>query len=174
MITGYISIGSNIDREIHIPSALAVLRGLYGNLQLSSIYQTAAVGFEGPEFHNLVVAFAADLTPKQVAKQLKQIELDHGRQADAPKFAPRTLDLDLILYGDQVISDGRLRIPREDIERYAFVLEPLAEIAAEAVHPVNGKTYRQLWAEFDKQGLQQLKVLPSWLSDKQAAATING
>jgi len=70
------------------------------------------------------------------------------------------------LYGEQTISDGRLQIPRDEIERYAFVLEPLAEIAAERRHPVTGQSYGQLWQNFDKTGLQQTRVYPAWLSNE--------
>ncbi|MDD4915349.1 MAG: 2-amino-4-hydroxy-6-hydroxymethyldihydropteridine diphosphokinase [Methylococcales bacterium] len=174
MTTGYISVGSNIDKETHIPSSLAALRRQLGRLRVSSIYETEAVGFVGAKFHNLIVAFDSELSAKEVAKLLRQIELDHGRLRDAPKFSPRTLDLDLVLYGDQVISDGRLRIPRDEIERYAFVLEPLAEIAPDALHPISRQSYAQLWALFDKRGLQQHKVFPDWLSNPEMAAAIDG
>lgn len=166
MPTGYISIGSNIDKESHIPSSLNALRKLFGDLIVSSVYETEPIGFVGDKFHNLIVQFESELSAKEVAKLLRQIELDHGRSRESQKFSARTLDLDLILYGEQVISDGRLQIPRDEIERYAFVLEPLAEIAAERLHPVSGKSFGQLWQNFDKRGLQQAKVSPAWLSNE--------
>jgi len=166
MTIGYISIGSNIDKEIHIPSSLKSLQQLFGQLLVSSVYETEPVGFVGNKFHNLIVKFESELSAKEVAKILRQIELDHGRSRESEKFSSRTLDLDLILYGDQVISDGRLRIPRDEIERYAFVLEPLAEIAATELHPVSRHSYGQLWQNFDKHGLQQQKTFPAWLSNK--------
>jgi len=101
---------------------------------------------------------------KAVGKKLRQIELEHGRTREAQKFSARTLDLDLILYGDLVISDGRLQIPRDEIERYAFVLEPLAEIAPNLTHPLIQKSYAQLWQEFDKSEQHQHTVVPTWLS----------
>jgi len=164
MTIGYISIGSNINKDINVPSSLDNLRSLFGKLLISSIYESEAVGFIGDKFYNLIVQFESELSAKEVAKKLRQIELDHGRNRDAAKFSPRTLDLDLILYGDQVISDGRLQIPRDEIERYAFVLEPLAEIAAEALHPVTHQAYGQLWQNFDKKEVKQAKVFPDWIS----------
>ncbi len=173
MVTGFISIGSNIDREKHIPSSLDALKKLFGKIEFSSIYETEPVGFNGENFYNLIVKFDSDLDARQVAKLLRQIELDHGRTRNCQKFSARTLDLDLVLYGDQIIHDGRLQIPRDEIERYAFVLEPLAEIAGELQHPISHKNYRQLWALFDKTGLNQKKIQPSWLLAKQPPAAIN-
>lgn len=164
MTTAFVSIGSNINKESHIPSSLKMLENLFGKLLISSIYETEAIGFVGDKFHNLIISFETNLTAKEVAKQLRQIELDHGRSKEAPKFSARTLDLDLILFGEQIIRDGRLQIPRDEIERYAFVLEPLAEIAPEEIHPISHQQYADLWQNFDKSGLQQLKVTPTWLS----------
>lgn len=150
MPTGYISIGSNINKETNIPSSLKSLKHIFGELVISRTYETEPVGFVGDSFFNLVVGFQSALPAKEVAKLLRQIELDHGRTREAQKFSSRTLDLDLILYGDQIISDGRLQIPRDEIERYAFVLEPLAEIAPNEKHPINGKTYQELWQDIQK------------------------
>lgn len=158
MPTGYISIGSNIDKETHIPSSLNALRDLFGELTVSSIYESEPVGFVGDSFYNLVVGFQSDLPAKSVAKLLRQVELDHGRSRDSQKFSARTLDLDLILYGDEIINDGRLQIPRDEIEKYAFVLEPLAEIAPNLTHPNTKKSYAALWQQFDKQGIKQKKL----------------
>ncbi len=166
MTIGYISIGSNIDKEIQIPSSLKILKKLFGDLLVSSIYETEAIGFVGDKFHNLIVKFESNLSAKEVAKLLRQIEIDHGQDRESPKFSARTLDLDLILYGEQVISDGRLRIPRDEIELYAFVLEPLAEIAGDELHPVSKQSFGQLWKKFDKTGLKQTKVFPAWLSNE--------
>jgi 2-amino-4-hydroxy-6-hydroxymethyldihydropteridine diphosphokinase len=103
---------------------------------------------------------------KAVTKLLRQIELDNGRTRDSRKFAARTLDLDLILYGDLIVNDGRLQIPRDEIEHYAFVLEPLAEIAPDLKHPISGLSYAELWDKFDKTDLRQQRVKPSWASTK--------
>ncbi|MDI1229948.1 MAG: 2-amino-4-hydroxy-6-hydroxymethyldihydropteridine diphosphokinase [Methylobacter sp.] len=166
MTKGYISIGSNIDKDKYIPASLSALEQVFGELTISSIYETEAVGFTGDVFYNLVVGFDSDLEVKTVAKQLRQIELDNGRTRDSRKFAARTLDLDLILYGDLIINDGRLQIPRDEIEHYAFVLEPLAEIAPDLKHPISQLCYAELWEQFDKTDLKQKLVTPSWASTK--------
>lgn len=166
MPRGYISIGSNIDRDKHIPASLQVLEQCFGELIVSSIYETEPVGFSGEPFYNLVVGFDSDLDAKEVARQLRRIELDHGRTRNCQKFTARTLDLDLILYGDLVLRDGQLQIPRDEIERYAFVLEPLAEIAPTLKHPVSHASYAELWDKFDKTNLRQRRVEPPWTSTK--------
>jgi len=163
---GYISIGSNINKDEHIPASLRALEQTFGELTVSSIYESEPVGFTGDVFYNLVVGFDSDLEVKAVAKQLRQIELDNGRTRDSRKFAARTLDLDLILYGDLIVNDGRLQIPRDEIEHYAFVLEPLAEIAPSLKHPVSHISYAELWEQFDKSDLRQKRVAPSWASTK--------
>lgn len=166
MTRGYISIGSNIDKDKHIPASLSALEQVFGELTVSSIYESEAVGFTGDVFYNLVVGFDSDLEVKAVAKQLRQIELDNGRTPESRKFAARTLDLDLILYGDLIVNDGRLQIPRDEIEHYAFVLEPLAEIAPALRHPISHISYAELWDKFDKTGLKQKRVTPPWSSTK--------
>ncbi|PPK77443.1 2-amino-4-hydroxy-6-hydroxymethyldihydropteridine diphosphokinase [Methylobacter tundripaludum] len=166
MTRGYISIGSNINKDEHIPASLRALEQTFGELTVSSIYESEPVGFTGDVFYNLVVGFDSDLEVKAVARQLRQIELDNGRTRDSRKFAARTLDLDLIIYGDLIVNDGRLQIPRDEIEHYAFVLEPLAEIASSLQHPVSHISYAELWEQFDKSDLRQKRVAPAWASTK--------
>lgn len=164
MTRGYISIGSNINKDEHVPASLRALEQTFGELTVSSVYESEPIGFTGDVFYNLVVGFDSDWEVKAVAKQLRQIELDNGRTRDSRKFAARTLDLDLVLYGDLIVNDGRLQIPRDEIEHYAFVLEPLAEIAPTLKHPVSHISYAELWDKFDKTELKQKRVTPSWAS----------
>ncbi len=148
----WLSIGSNIDREHNIRSAVKDLRGIWGKLLVSRIYESDAVGCRGGRFFNLVVGLDTEDTAAQINARLRAIEDAHGRKRGPDKCAPRTLDIDLLTYGDAVVRDGTLVLPREEITRYAFVLRPLAELAADQLHPAAGRTYGALWNDFDEAG----------------------
>ncbi len=149
MVKVYISVGSNIDRERNVTSALAELAGKYGDLQQSRIFEAEAVGFDGDVFYNLVVAFETGQTVQQVVEGLNRIEDEHGRDRSAGKFSSRTLDLDLLLYDDLILDEPHLKLPRPEILEYAFVLQPLAEIAGDMKHPVTGFSFAAIWDAFD-------------------------
>ena len=155
----YVSIGSNLDRRQKIAAALQMLAEEYGELQQSSVYESAAVGFDSPAFYNLVVGFQTADAPRTVQDKLHDMENRCGRLRTA-ELAARTMDLDLLLYDDLVISEGKLVLPRSDITRYAFVLGPLAEIAGERRHPVSGERFADMWSAFDVQ--QQPLQRVSW------------
>ena len=146
----YISLGSNIDRDRNTRAGIQALRERFGELELSSVYESEAVGFEGDAFYNMVIACDVDEDVHSANRALAEIEDTHGRDRSGPRFSSRTLDLDLLLYDDLVLDEEGLRLPREEILKNAFVLWPLAEIAPELVHPVVEKTYAELWAGFDK------------------------
>jgi len=146
----YISLGSNIDREALTRSGVSALRQHYGELVLSSVYESEAVGFDGENFYNMVIALQTDEDVHQVAQTLRQIEDEHGRDRTGSRFSSRTLDLDLLLYDNLIIDEEKLQIPRDEILQRAFVLWPMAEVAANLVHPQLHKTYGELWDAFDK------------------------
>ena len=162
MTTVYLSIGSNIEREKHLRAGISALKKQFGTLILSSVYESDAVGFDGQPFLNLVAAFETEHPPEQVDALLDVIEKNNGRTREQKKFNPRTLDLDLILYGDYISQDPTLEIPRDEITQYAFVLEPLAEIAGELLHPVLKTSYEQLWQDFDTSNLFQKRIDFNW------------
>jgi len=147
----YISLGSNIDREALTRAGVCALQKQYGDLLLSSVYESEAVGFDGENFYNMVIALQTTDDVHMVAQTLHQIEDEHGRERNGPRFSSRTLDLDLLLYDDLIINEEKLQIPRDEILQRAFVLWPMAEVAAERVHPLARKTYGELWDEFDKE-----------------------
>jgi 2-amino-4-hydroxy-6-hydroxymethyldihydropteridine diphosphokinase len=159
MVRCYVGVGSNIERDKHIASGIAALEQAFGDLIVSSIYESAPVGFVGDPFYNLVVGFDSPLAVEAVADTLREIELVHGRPADSKKFSSRQLDLDLLLYGDLIMQEGKLQLPRPDIERYAFVLEPLAEIAPNAIHPVRNISCEALWRLMPRQGMPQKRIV---------------
>jgi 2-amino-4-hydroxy-6-hydroxymethyldihydropteridine diphosphokinase len=149
----YVSIGSNIEPAENIRSAVSKLRLRYGRLTLSTVYESEPVGFEGENFYNLVTGFDTQETPADVAAYLRSLEVQHGRARERNPFSPRPLDLDVLLYGDKVIEQIGLTIPRADITEYAFVLRPLAEIAPHERHPVTGETFAELWERLASQAL---------------------
>ncbi len=162
MATVYLSIGSNIEREKHIRAGVTALKNQFGNVELSSVYEADAVGFNGAAFLNLIATFETQQTPSQVNAILDTIEKENGRTIEQKKFNPRTLDLDLVLYDNLISNKPNLKIPKGEITRYAFVLEPLAEIAGDLKHPVTQQSYKELWQRFDKSNVIQKRTPFDW------------
>ncbi len=146
----YLGIGSNIDRQESVRNGLAALKSLYGQLQVSPVYESKAFGFEGDDFFNLVVGFESEFDIDKIEIQLKEIELQSGRKRSDSSYLPRTLDIDLLLYGDLIC--GKHELPRIDIIKYAFVLKPLCDLAPDLLHPTENKTISELWKNFDASG----------------------
>lgn len=146
----YISVGSNIDRAYHIQSAVKELSVYFGDLTLSSVYDSEAVGFTGNAFYNMVIAADTSLDISQCVALFKKIEDKYGRVRGGERFSGRTLDLDLLTY-DQVICQHPVPLPRPEILENAFVLWPLAEIAPDEYHPVAKQCYAELWQQYAKQ-----------------------
>ncbi|HEY4093704.1 MAG TPA: 2-amino-4-hydroxy-6-hydroxymethyldihydropteridine diphosphokinase [Luteibacter sp.] len=144
----YLSLGSNIDAPRWLAACVAELRARFGPLDVSPVYRSAAVGFDGPDFFNLAVAVDSDLGPEALNDWLHALEDRHGRVRGGDRYASRTLDVDIVLYDDLVMSGaGNLKLPRGEL-RHAFVLKPLADIAPDLRHPVTGQTMADLWAAF--------------------------
>nr|VFK52371.1 MAG: 2-amino-4-hydroxy-6-hydroxymethyldihydropteridinediphosphokinase [Candidatus Kentron sp. TC] len=165
MARAYISIGSNIERERNIRLAMGRLRAEYAPLIVSSVYESDAVGFQGGAFLNLVVGFDSLDSPEAVIRTLRAIEDQCNRTRGEERYSSRTLDLDLLLYDDREIKGNGIDIPRDEILHHAFVLGPLAEIAGERRHPIDGRAFARLWAEFDKTG-REIRIVPfDWPPD---------
>lgn len=157
----YVSIGSNVDRENNIRGCVRVLAEKFGTLALSSVYQTRADGFEGDDFYNLVARFETGDSLEAVRATLASIEASHGRTRNHARYGPRTLDIDILLYGELVRHDDRFDVPRPEIVARAYVLCPLAELAPGERHPETGEYFEALWERCaDKQDLSKVVLDP--------------
>ena len=139
-ITAYIALGANLgDRRGNIDRALALLRATPGVavMKISSLLENAAIGGppDSPPFLNAVAEIETTLAPRALLARLLEIEQQLGRQR-RQKWDPRLIDLDLILYGDQVLNEPDLRVPHPLMHTRRFVLDPLKEIAPDAMHPL--------------------------------------
>jgi 2-amino-4-hydroxy-6-hydroxymethyldihydropteridine diphosphokinase len=143
----WISIGSNQMREQALRAGVSALHRHFGRLLLSPVYESAAEGFDGDPFLNLVAGIETRLDVATLRRILRTIEDDNGRQRGGARFAPRPLDLDLLTWGDAVGEIDGYPLPRDEILRYAFVLGPLADVAPDERHPVEQSRYHELWAE---------------------------
>lgn len=146
MITTYIGIGSNIERRKHIQAAISELSKLGCDLKLSTIYECQSVGFDSSPFYNLVVEMKTALSLTEFLPSLRDIELKCGRAANAAKLEPRTIDLDILLFGEHICA-AKPQLPRNDIFNYAFVIEPLYELCPQLIVPVDGRTIEQIWQQ---------------------------
>jgi 2-amino-4-hydroxy-6-hydroxymethyldihydropteridine diphosphokinase len=143
----WLSLGSNVDPERHLASALAELRANFGDIVVSDAWRFPAVGFDGPAFVNLAAGIDSDLDPEALNDWLHALEDRHGRRRDVPRYSDRTLDIDVVLAGDRVLAGrGNLKVPRDEL-RHAFVLKPLAQIAPDALHPTLDRRLADLWRE---------------------------
>lgn len=158
----YLSIGSNIGRTARITAALDALDGEFGQLLISRVYESESVGFDGENFYNLVVGINSDRPVGELAALMHRIEDDNGRQRNGVRFGPRTLDIDILTYGDAVGQIDGVHLPRDEILENAFVLVPLADIAGDELHPVCKKAYRNLVRELPMAGQKLWPVAFSW------------
>src|SRR5262245_4012871 len=150
MADAYVAAGSNVQPRASLAGALRLLAREFPGLRASRAFANAAVGFTGDDFINLVVAFPADLPTATLLERLKAVERACGRPPGAPKWGPRTLDLDLLLHGDAVGRVAGKTLPHPDLLTRAWVLGPLAELAPEVRHPVAGERIDALWRRFDQ------------------------
>lgn len=151
----YLGLGSNIDREQMLAAGLDAMSALFGELSLSSVYDSDSIGFVGEPFLNMVIGVSTELSVAELAAALRAIEQAHGRPANASRNSPRRLDIDILTYDDRVGEEAGVELPRGEILDNAFVLCPLAELAPQARHPVDGRSYAELWLAYQQP--QQLR-----------------
>ena len=143
-----LSLGSNIDRGKNLRCALAEIGRLYGELDISPVYETAAVGFDGPPFLNLAVGLHSEHAVESIMAELQQIEYRAGRVRSGKAFDSRVLDIDVVLYGPANLRRAGLDIPRRELDHCAHVLKPVADLYPDLSHPVSGRRLDDLWQRF--------------------------
>ena len=146
MSRAYLSLGSNIEPEANLRRAVQALRERFGDVRLSPVYRTKAVGFDGPDFLNAIAVIDSDIHPFALNAWLHAQEIAQGRDRRDAAYSNRPLDIDIIYFGDLVLDGpGEFQLPRPEL-RHAFVLKPLVDVAPDFVDPIRGATMRQLWA----------------------------
>jgi 2-amino-4-hydroxy-6-hydroxymethyldihydropteridine diphosphokinase len=160
MANVYVAIGSNVDPERNVTKAITALERVFPDTRVSSWYRNRAVGFAGDDFLNCAAGFSTPLPVHAVVEELQAIEALCDRPRGAPRWAPRTMDLDILLYDNLVCAEPKLKLPRPDLLKRAFMLGPLAELAPEVVHPTEGLTIGELWQRFDRDA-HPMERLPS-------------
>jgi len=162
----YLDIGSNIDREKNIQSCVDELQTVFPDIVFSKAYESDAVGFNGDAFINLSARLHTKLSFDELNIYLKTLENKHARKRDNEKFISRTLDVDILLFGDQVLQPN-IDLPREEILKFSFVLFPLSEIAGNFVHPIEKITISELAkkSNLDKSTLTEVKNFPTLTLD---------
>jgi 2-amino-4-hydroxy-6-hydroxymethyldihydropteridine diphosphokinase len=146
----YVAVGSNVAPERNLARAMAALTREFPGARFSASYRNRAVGFDGADFINLVAGFETSLPVREVLARLHAIEAECGRPREAPRWAPRAMDLDVLLYGDLVCEEPGLKLPRPDLLKRAYMLGPLAQLAPEVLHPTIQLSIGELWGRFDQ------------------------
>ena len=149
MIDVFLGLGSNQEPKRHLAAGIVALQQRFGELQLSPVYRSEAVGFSGSDFLNAAARIQTEIGIAALKDWLTELENRHGRDRSQPRFSDRSLDIDILLYGDEVGNFDGLELPRGEILKYAHVLKPLADIAPALVHPLTGVTMGDHWQRFE-------------------------
>jgi len=153
-----ISLGSNVNSSDNLKRAGDLIKNRFNLLKSSKIYSSKSKGFVGEDFLNQVILCDTELTFENVIKLLKGIEVSMGRKKEKIKFSDRLIDLDLLTFGEKIIKKNNQEVPHKDIEKYSFVLVPLAEICPRKIHPLNGLTFKEMLIE-KKNFYKEVKVI---------------
>jgi 2-amino-4-hydroxy-6-hydroxymethyldihydropteridine diphosphokinase len=160
MHTAYLSIGSNIEKDVNLRRCMLLLKKITSIEKSSQVYETKPLHDDKQEnFLNSAVKIQTDLSPGDLLKALKTIEKKLKRVKNR-RYGPRTIDLDILLYDKKIIKTKTLTIPHEKMHQRAFVLRPLKEIASNVKHPLLKKTINQLYQEIkgEKQRFKRAKL----------------
>ncbi len=164
MTTLALSIGSNIDAESNIRAALDALNLEFENIRSSTTYESQAIGFDGDNFLNLVVLADTNKGLDDVTTFLKRLEDRLGRDRLQTRFSGRTMDVDILLYGNESGMFCGIELPRPEVTENAYVLQPLAELLPDVVHPATGMSYLKLWQDYDKSKQRLWATEIDWLA----------
>ncbi|MGQ4275460.1 2-amino-4-hydroxy-6-hydroxymethyldihydropteridine diphosphokinase [Pseudidiomarina sp. E22-M8] len=177
----FLGLGSNRRRQHHIAAGIRALHQQFATvehpLRVAAVYESEAIGFAGHDFLNTVVALKTALSMTELSQSCKAIERAHGHPSSAAKYSPRTLDIDVLLYNDEV-CETPVQLPRAEILHNAFVLCPLAELAPHHRHPVVGESFAQLWQNYrGEQRLQRIEFpfedLPNLITPNTAQGKLS-
>lgn len=149
-----LGLGSNVEAESNIRSGIDALHSEFGVVELSPVYRTPAQGFAGEDFINLAARIETNMGPLALKRWLHELEDRHGRRRNVPRFSNRTLDIDILLYGNLWLNSPELEIPRDEIQTAAHVLKPLADLVPDWVHPAEKRTIAAMWADFNNTNIQ--------------------
>lgn len=166
MHTVLLSLGSNIERTKNITAALDSLSDLFGELTISSVYESEPVGFSGDCFFNLIVGVKTNLSLQSLTENVKNIEDQNGRLRTGPRFSARTLDIDIVTYGSLFGMNSGIELPRPELYYNAFVLWPMAELLPDFKDEKTGNTYHELWRVMAIESKQKLWKVDFYWSEK--------
>lgn len=161
MTIAYVGIGSNIEKHLHIERAIKAMIEIDSAARISTIYESPAFGFNGHSFFNLVVELTTPLSLTSFAHSLRELEFQLGRKPEAQKKQNRTIDLDIILFGERV-CDEEIKVPRQDIYHYPFVIQPLYELNPDLIIPGDGRSIKAIWEK--SQRLESLSAIEPWFT----------
>ena len=158
-VTTYWNLGSNIDPEQHIEFAVRKFQQEFNDIETSKLYQSTAVGFQGNDFLNLALAVKTNRPLQDLLEYADNLEQAAGRvRVSRGSFDSRTLDVDLLMYGDLKGKHCGKRWPAQDIEKEAHVLKPMVDIAATVRHPVSGRRFQSIWREYNQENVSLIEV----------------
>ena len=158
----YVAAGSNVDPIVNLRRALDLLAARYDTLRVSPAYRNAAVGFTGDDFVNLAIEITTAQPVRELLGDLHAVEEACGRARLAPRWAPRSMDLDVLLYGDLVVNEPDLKLPRPDLVKRAYMLKPMVDLAPDLRHPTLKTTLRELWRSFDSTAFALTPIDLGW------------
>lgn len=160
MHIAYVSIGSNIAPESHIPASITLLKKIFVQVKCSPIYRSDPIGFKGNPFLNLVAEFKTAMSVDEVKEELKNMEKELGRSACQQGMANRVIDIDLLMYDELEGDFGRFLLPHPETTSFDYILKPLTDLAPDLIIPGTHSSTMQHWMGFSqtRSGIRQIDL----------------